>query len=129
MNYFRRLRLYWTVIRRLGAVIDVANRRRNYSAVGWITSKYGKFYVRVGQTLSSQGLIRGITLASVEITEKYWRRGFFKIGLKAIEEQARANKFGAVVIENVSNDNLHDYLIRVGYVRDEYQPSVFIKRL
>jgi hypothetical protein len=129
INYFRRLRLYWAVVRRLGAIIDVANRRRNYAAVGWITTKYGKFYVRVGAVvLPPHGLVgRGVTLANVEIVERYQRKAFFKVGLRAIEEQAKANQFSAVVIENVLNDHLGDYLTRSGYVQREYEPLSFIK--
>src|SRR5687767_10778695 len=124
MNYFRRLFLYWTIVRRLGALIDAANRKVNYSSIGWIYTDYGKFYIRVGQVvLPPDGLIgRGITLASVEIAERYWRRGFFKVALMAVEEQARANEFSAVVIENVLNDDLRPYLTEVGYLSREYEP-------
>jgi hypothetical protein len=129
INYFRRLRLYWTVVRRLGAIIDVANRKLTLGNNGWITTKYGKFYVRVGRmSLPPYGLVgRGVTLASVEIVERYQRKAFFKVGLRAIEEQAKANRFDAVVIENILNDDIRPYLIRCGYEPREYEPISLIK--
>lgn len=123
-----RLWLMIKVVRELNKLVKRASKRTTLRGNDWIYSKYGKFYIRVGSSYIKKGaLIFAITLASVEIPEKYQRRGFFKAVLSAIETYAKLKGFGAVIVENVHNEHLSAYLLKREYSPKTFEPVTWVK--
>lgn len=97
----------------------------------WFRSKYGDIYLRcTWHTIDRResGLAECLDIASIEIHERYQRKGFFKIALAVFENAARTYNYEAVFIENVLNGDLHDYLKSRGYEELQFLPLTFVKR-
>lgn len=112
----------------ISEIIKVADSKPTLTATGWIYTKYGDFYVRVQTAMTNDNeYVRTITLASVEIREKYRRRGFFTAAIAAIEQHAIVKGFPVVVVAEVHNEDLAELLLRRGYLPRQFHPLSWIK--
>lgn len=135
MIIVRCVQRFWVaciVARGLHRLITQAEWRATRGAAAWIETPYLKVYGRVGGRLldrASGQVDMAITLASVDVPCRYQRRGFFRVVLKSFESAAKLKEFKAVIVENVLNEDLENYLRKLGYVDLPYETHSLYKRM
>lgn len=115
LDHLRRFYFAWTLIRAVSRFIDRCPRPVTRGRSGWINLRYGNFYIRLTKRVIDDEIFETLEIASVEIKQKYQRRGFFTVALTMFENQAFARGIKVVRVENVHNEHLYDFLIRRCY--------------
>jgi hypothetical protein len=82
----------------------------------WFNGKYFKVYVRYGDRYINGRRVRALTIASIEVKERHWRKGIYKAFTAFAEDLAeRHPKIEFVLRESVLNPVLIPFLLGQGY--------------
>lgn len=95
----------------------VATQRGHPNAVvrGHLRGEGVMLYIRLGPRFCGHRTFRSLVVADVEVDKALRRQGFFRLVLHRLEREALLLDLRAVVVENVINPHLRDYLLRIGY--------------
>jgi len=96
----------------------------------WLEYPYMRVYVRrsyrqfAGMRVGRNMEPNCLDIANIEVRESHWRRGICKAFLQRAED---INTLNGIYIESVINENLHKFLLSVGYNSVGFEEINFYK--